>query len=111
VKPSASSRSEKRRGRKGDDKKKLSNKQKLALENPVKLPDSEIDLSDPPERLDWSDAERGKFYRPVKQSVTMRVDADVLEWFKSNSEKYQSRINQVLREFVQQERKARGAKR
>ena len=80
------------------------------LERLAALPDSDIDLSDQPEILDWSNAERGKFYRPVKQSVTMRVDADVLEWFKSNNAKYQSRINQVLREFVQQERKAKAVK-
>ncbi|NJK44076.1 MAG: BrnA antitoxin family protein [Pleurocapsa sp. SU_196_0] len=82
-----------------------------ALERLANLPDADIDLSDLPEQLDWNDAERGKFYRPVKQSVTMRVDADVLAWFKANSEKYQSRINEVLREFVQEQRKARGMKR
>ena len=90
--------------------KNLSGKQQAMLERLAALPDSDIDLSDQPEILDWSNAERGKFYRPVKQSVTMRVDADVLEWFKSNNAKYQSRINQVLREFVQQERKAKAVK-
>ncbi len=81
------------------------------LERLAALPDQDTNLSDQPEILDWSNAERGKFYRPVKQSVTMRVDADVLEWFKSNNAKYQSRINQVLREFVQQQRKAKVVKR
>ena len=90
--------------------KNLSGKQQAMLERLAALPDSDIDLSDQPEILDWSNAERGKFYRPVKQSVTMRVDADVLEWFKSNNAKYQSRINEVLREFVQQERKAKAVK-
>ena len=42
------------------------------------LPDDSIDLSDMPEVLDWPNAERGKFYRPVKQQVTLRLDADVL---------------------------------
>ena len=91
--------------------KNLSGKQQAMLERLAALPDEDIDLSDQPEILDWSNAERGKFYRPVKQSVTMRVDADVLEWFKSNNAKYQSRINEVLREFVQQERKAKALKR
>ena len=91
--------------------KNLSGKQQAMLERLAALPDEDIDLSDQPEILDWSNAERGKFYRPVKQSVTMRVDADVLEWFKSNNAKYQSRINEVLREFVQQERKAKAVKR
>jgi uncharacterized protein (DUF4415 family) len=90
--------------------KKLSGKQRQMLERLANLPDSAIDFSDIPERVDWSNAERGKFYRPVKQSVTMRVDADVLAWFKSNSDKYQSRINEVLREFVQTQRKSRATK-
>ena len=91
--------------------KNLSGKGQAMLERLAALPDAEIDVSDQPEILDWSNAERGKFYRPVKQSVTMRLDADVLDWFKSNNAKYQSRINQVLREFVQQERKAKAVKR
>jgi uncharacterized protein (DUF4415 family) len=58
----------------------------------------------------WDDLERTRFYRPVKHSITLRVDADVLDWFKTNSDKYQSRINQILRETMKREREARGAK-
>jgi hypothetical protein len=43
------------------------------------LPDEAIDLSDIPERLDWAQAQVGRFYRPIKQGVTRRVDADLLE--------------------------------
>ena len=62
-------------------------------------PDSEIDLSDAPEMTDeeWKNAERGHFYRPVKQQITARVDADVLEWLKGQGKGYQSRINAILR--------------
>jgi uncharacterized protein (DUF4415 family) len=62
-------------------------------------PDSEIDLSDIPEMTDeqWKNAERGRFYRPVKRQITARVDADVLEWLKSQGSGYQSRINAILR--------------
>jgi uncharacterized protein (DUF4415 family) len=62
-------------------------------------PDSEIDLSDAPELTDeqWKNAERGHFYRPVKRQITARVDADVLEWLKSQGKGYQSRINAILR--------------
>lgn len=62
-------------------------------------PDSEIDLSDAPEMTDeeWRNAERGRFYRPVKRQITARVDADVLEWLKSHGKGYQSRINAILR--------------
>ena len=45
----------------------------------------------------WKNAERGRFYRPVKRQITARVDADVLEWLKSQGSGYQSRINAILR--------------
>jgi uncharacterized protein (DUF4415 family) len=62
-------------------------------------PDFEIDLSDIPEVTEeqWKNAERGHFYRPVKRQITARVDADVLEWLKSQGKGYQSRINAILR--------------
>jgi uncharacterized protein (DUF4415 family) len=62
-------------------------------------PDSEIDLSDAPElpAEQWKNAVRGNFYRPLKRQITARVDADVLEWLKSQGKGYQSRINAILR--------------
>jgi uncharacterized protein (DUF4415 family) len=62
-------------------------------------PEGEIDFSDLPatQREDWQGAERGKFYRPIKQQLTVRVDADVLEWLKSQGSGYQSRLNDILR--------------
>lgn len=62
-------------------------------------PDSEIDTSDIPEMTDeqWKHARRGHFYRPRKQQITARVDADVLNWLKSQGKGYQSRINAILR--------------
>lgn len=57
----------------------------------------DIDLSDMPEVVDWSKAEVGKFYRPPKRSVTMRLDADVLEWLKGYGKGYQTRANLLLR--------------
>jgi len=62
--------------------------------------DKDIDFSDIPEILDWSGVVRGKFYRPVKRHVTLRLDADVLEWFKSKHPRYQSAINTVLRRHI-----------
>lgn len=59
-----------------------------------------MDLSDIPEQLDWSKAERGRFYRPLKEPVTLRMDMDVLAWFKAQGKGYQTRINEVLREHV-----------
>jgi uncharacterized protein (DUF4415 family) len=68
--------------------------------------DSEIDTSDIPEVADWSRAVVGKFYRPVKQQVTLRIDADILGWFKAQGGKYQTEVNRVLREYVTKKRKA-----
>ena len=42
------------------------------------LPDDQIDTADASEILDWSDAGRGVFYRPVKQQITLRLDADII---------------------------------
>jgi uncharacterized protein (DUF4415 family) len=60
------------------------------------LPDAAVDTSDAPELPDWSGAKRGLFYRPVKQQLTLRLDADVVAWFKSHATEgagYQTRIN------------------
>ena len=62
-------------------------------------PESEIDFSDLPATTeqDWRGAMRGKFYRPTKQQLTVRIDSDVLEWLKSQGKGYQSRLNDILR--------------
>lgn len=63
------------------------------------MPENNIDFSDIPATTeqDWQGAERGKFYRPIKQQLTVRIDADVLEWLKSQGKGYQSRLNDILR--------------
>jgi len=62
-------------------------------------PESEIYLSDIPATTakDWQGAVRGKFYKPIKQQLTVRVDADVIEWLKGQGRGYQSRLNEILR--------------
>ena len=62
-------------------------------------PDSEIDLSDIPEWTaeDFKNAVRGKFYRPLKEQVTAKVDQDVVAWLKSSGPGYQTRMNAILR--------------
>jgi len=62
-------------------------------------PDSEIDTTEIPEWTEqqWKHAVRGKFYRPVKKQITAKVDADVLDWLKSEGKGYQSRMNAILR--------------
>ena len=46
----------------------------------------------------WKDAVRGRFYRPVKQAVSMRLDADVIAWLKKPGKGYQTRANRILRQ-------------
>jgi uncharacterized protein (DUF4415 family) len=77
--------------------KKLSKEQKRDLAAAATKKDADIDFSSMPEVLDWSGAEIGKFYRPPKKSVTMRLDADVLEWLKGYGRGYQTRANLLLR--------------
>ena len=64
------------------------------------MKDEDIDLSDIPEIRDFAGFERGKFFRPLKSPVTLRLDADVLEWFKRKHPKYQTAINSALREYI-----------
>ena len=75
--------------------------QRRELERLAKLPDEDIDTTDIPEVTNFSGAVQGRFYRPVKQQVTLRIDADLLAWFKSRGGKYQTRINNALREYYE----------
>ena len=63
------------------------------------MTDEEIDTSEIPE-LDDDFFARAEVKVPPKKSVTMRLDADVLEWFKSQGHGYQTRINKLLRRYM-----------
>ncbi|RPJ64433.1 MAG: hypothetical protein EHM23_00500 [Acidobacteria bacterium] len=85
---------------------KLSKNRRKELQALADKPDYEIDLTDIPEvREIPPDAVIGKFYRPKKQSVTLRLDADVLAWLKASGEGYQTRINKYLRQLMQKARR------
>jgi uncharacterized protein (DUF4415 family) len=47
------------------------------------------------------------FYRPLKKPVTLRLDADVIAWFKKDGKRYQTRINTALRKVMEREMRAR----
>jgi len=72
-------------------------------------PDSEIDLSDIPELTEkfWENAVRNPYYRPVKQQLTVRLDADVVAWLRRQGKGYQTRMNAVLRDAMVGELKGR----
>jgi uncharacterized protein (DUF4415 family) len=50
--------------------------------------------------VNWDAAEVGGGYRPVKKKITIRLDADVIDWFKRHSSHYQTAINKALREYI-----------
>ena len=85
--------------RKAPTEHKLTARQKR---EPAKLPakpDTDIDYSDIPllsEKF-WKNAVRNPFYRPVKEQVTLRIDADILAWLRQQGKGYQSRLNALLR--------------
>ena len=84
---------------------KLTAPQKAELDALAAMPDDQIDTAALPEQRDWSGARRGVFYRPIKKQLTLRLDADVIDWFKTHApegEGYQTRINNALREYVAQ---------
>lgn len=76
----------------------LSKKQIRELQKLASLPDSKIDYSDAPEKkISLAEVEVGRFYRPIKQLVSLRVDADVLAWYRGRGKRYQTYMNEVLR--------------
>ena len=67
--------------------------------------DEDIDFSDIPELTDefWKNAKPNPFYRPVKQQLTLRIDADVIAWFKAQTPEgdgYQTLMNRALRQYA-----------
>jgi uncharacterized protein (DUF4415 family) len=76
---------------------KLTKEQKRDIAAIAAKADADIDFSDMPPVPDWAAAEMGKFYRPAKKPVTMRLDLDVIEWLKADGRGYQTKANWLLR--------------
>lgn len=74
---------------------------KKRLEEIAAIPDSKIDYSDIAE-LGSEFWENAKVVFPAsKKAVTIRIDGDVLDWFKKAGKGYQSRMNAVLRSYME----------
>jgi len=75
-------------------------------------PEDDVDTSDIPELTEefWQKAVRNPYFKPIKQQLTLRLDSDLVAWFKGRTPDgrgYQSAINRALREYVtKQDRKA-----
>lgn len=93
------------------ERKPLTQEQIARLEKVADLPDDQIDFSDIPEssEADLKQSVRGMFYQPTKKQTTLRLDADILAWFRENTAKgYQTEINRVLRDYVEAQRNKAG---
>jgi uncharacterized protein (DUF4415 family) len=90
---------------------KLTPRLKRETERLAAMPDGNIDLSDIPEATEkfWKNAVRNPWYRPRKQQVTLRIDADVLAWLRRGGKGYQSRLNALLRNAMLEKLSARNA--
>ena len=64
------------------------------------MSDEDIDTSDITE-LDDDFFQQAELRLPMKKPVTIRLDADVLEWFKGQGQGYQTRINNLLRKYME----------
>lgn len=90
----------------------LTDAQREELRRLEAMKDEDIDVSDIPplDEKFWANAVRFRdrhLYRPVKQQVTLRIDADILHWFKTRQggeRGYQTQINAALRAVVEAER-------
>lgn len=85
-----------------DELPELTEEQRARLARVAAMSDAEIDTGDIPEltEVQLAEMERSRFWRPVKEQVTTRIDADVLAWLKASGKGYQSRINAILREAM-----------
>jgi uncharacterized protein (DUF4415 family) len=83
----------------------LGTRQEREIQALAALPEDKIDTSDIPELPPgaWKNAVRGKWYRPVKQAVSLRLDSDVLAWLKAKGNGYQTKVNGMLRERMLEE--------
>ena len=81
----------------GKPMRKLTREQKRDVQAVAAKRDEDIDFSDAPPVVDWSAAEIGKFHRPQKKPVTMRLDSDVIAWLKADGPGYQTKANWLLR--------------
>jgi len=70
------------------------------------MDDKDIDTSDIP-ALDEAFFQQAELRVPAKQAVTIRLDSDVLAWFKDQGAGYQTRINQLLRQYMQAQQRQR----
>lgn len=77
----------------------LTEEQRAELETLEAMPDEAIDYDDIPPLTDdfWESATCSPLHKPLKQQLTVRIDADVVAWLKAKGRGYQTRMNRILR--------------
>ncbi len=83
----------------------LTDDERRQLERLATMRDEDIDFSDIPP-VEFKNPIRFRdrhLYRPVKQSTTVRIDADVLQWLRGKGRGYQTRLNAILRDAMMKE--------
>lgn len=79
----------------------LTEQERTQLEAIAAMPDEQIDYSDAPYLPDAAWLKAAEQLPHTKKQITLRIDAEVLEFFKQTGKRYQSRINAVLRSYVE----------
>lgn len=80
---------------------RLSAAQKSRLDAVAAMPDETIDYSDAPHLPGASWLKAAAQLPLTKKQITLRIDAEVLEFFKHTGKRYQTRMNAVLRSYVE----------
>ena len=88
---------------------KISPRTRELYEQRDKSLDDDLDAPALPPEM-WDNALVGKYYRPLKTQISFRVDNDVLNWLKSKGEGHLTRINGILRERMESERRGRASR-
>jgi uncharacterized protein (DUF4415 family) len=65
----------------------------------------EPDTSDSPEAPEenWKFAQRGPFFKPRKEPLSLRLDMDIMDWLRRKGPGYQTEINAILRRQMESE--------
>jgi len=94
-----------------DNSAPLTEEQRAELEALETAPDEAIDYSDISPLADefWVSAACSPLHKPLKQQLTVRVDADVVAWLKAKGKGYQTKLNSILRSAMIGEIKTKGA--
>lgn len=87
----------------------FTDEEKANLERLREMRDEDIDCSDIPplDESFWRNAVRGMHFRVVKQQLTIRLDADVLDWLKASGKGWQTKLNYHLRQAMERDRRTR----